>query len=90
MAAAGHRPERTCIGCRAVAPAAEMVRLALDGDAVVVAPAGRSTGRGAWLHPRDECVRAALKRRAFARAFRRPVTVAAAPEDFMVALTARH
>jgi predicted RNA-binding protein YlxR (DUF448 family) len=27
-------------------------------------------GRGAWLHARPECVTAAVKRRAFGRAFR--------------------
>jgi predicted RNA-binding protein YlxR (DUF448 family) len=27
-------------------------------------------GRGAWLHPRPECVTAAVKHRAFGRAFR--------------------
>jgi len=28
------------------------------------------TGRGAWLHPTQECMDAALRRRAFARALR--------------------
>jgi predicted RNA-binding protein YlxR (DUF448 family) len=28
------------------------------------------TGRGAWLHPTRECMEAALRRRAFARALR--------------------
>ena len=27
-------------------------------------------GRGAWLHPRPDCVNAAVKQRAFGRAFR--------------------
>jgi len=30
-------------------------------------------GRGAWLHPRPECVTDAVKKRAFARAFRAAV-----------------
>ncbi len=33
--------------------------------------ANRSGGRGAWLHPGTECLQKALRRRAFARAFRR-------------------
>ena len=33
----------------------------------------RLPGRGAWLHPDSTCLDAALKRRAFHRAFRGPV-----------------
>ena len=70
-----HVPERTCIGCRTVCPAAELVRLiAPDGKVCVVRPGSGRTGkrgRGAWVHPR--CVAAALK--AMGRAFRRQVEV---------------
>jgi predicted RNA-binding protein YlxR (DUF448 family) len=65
-----------------------MVRLALEGERVVLAPGGTSAGRGAWLHPEDSCVRAAVRSRAFARAFRRQVTLPAL-EEFVTALTAR-
>jgi uncharacterized protein len=73
-----HTPERTCIGCRQVGPAGGMVRL-LESDGRVVVAArhgGRAMprqGRGAWLHPRIECVSAAP--RAVARAFRRAVSM---------------
>jgi uncharacterized protein len=33
----------------------------------------RMSGRGAWLHPSPECASLAVKRRAFARAFRSSV-----------------
>lgn len=40
---------------------------------------GRSLpGRGAWLHPDPDCLTAAVKRRAFARALRGPVRDGAA------------
>jgi predicted RNA-binding protein YlxR (DUF448 family) len=81
-------PSRTCIGCRSVGPAGELVRLAIVEDRVAVAPGGASAGRGAWLHPREECLRAAVKGRAFVRAFRRPVTMPALTE-LMAALAAR-
>ena len=85
---AARAPLRTCVGCRAVCPAGELARLQLRQERVEVAPAGRGQGRGAWLHARGECVRAAVKTRAFARAFRRPVIVPAL-EDLMAALEAR-
>jgi predicted RNA-binding protein YlxR (DUF448 family) len=67
--------ERTCIGCRRVVPASELVRLAAPDGRVAVARrrGGAATsrqGRGAWLHPRPDCVNAAVKKRAFGRAFR--------------------
>lgn len=43
---------------------------------VVVDAARRIPGRGAWLHPVQECYEAAVRRKAFNRAFRRPVSVA--------------
>ncbi|MGA9377079.1 MAG: YlxR family protein [Mycobacterium sp.] len=41
------------------------------GDcAVTVDSAGNLPGRGAWLHPDQQCLDAALRRRAFVRALR--------------------
>jgi predicted RNA-binding protein YlxR (DUF448 family) len=37
---------------------------------VIVDPAGNLPGRGAWLHPVPQCMREAIRRRAFARALR--------------------
>lgn len=57
------------------------MRFALEGDGrgtprVVLDVDRRLPGRGAWLHPRRECLQIALKRKAFTRAFRKPVEVA--------------
>jgi predicted RNA-binding protein YlxR (DUF448 family) len=38
--------------------------------AVTVDTAGNLPGRGAWLHPNLQCVREAIRRRAFGRALR--------------------
>ena len=65
------RPERTCVGCGVKAPADALVRLVLEGGAVVRGTAGRG-GRGAWLHADGACLTQAARRRAFARAFRKP------------------
>ncbi|RRR40507.1 YlxR family protein [Mycolicibacter terrae] len=65
---------RTCVGCRKRELAAELLRLvAVSGngnDAVAVDRAGNQPGRGAWLHPRPQCLQAAIRRRAFAHALR--------------------
>lgn len=66
---------RTCIGCRERELAVELLRVVAVSmvggqSAVTVDTAGRLPGRGAWLHPDDRCLRAAIRRRAFARALR--------------------
>ena len=68
-------PVRTCVGCRKRELAVELLRVvAVDdgngGCAVTVDPAGKLPGRGAWLHPDQQCLHAAIRRRAFARALR--------------------
>jgi uncharacterized protein len=78
-------PVRTCIGCRKRELAVELLRLVAvsigNGDfAVIVDTAGNLPGRGAWLHPAQECVQQAIRRRAFTRALR----ITAAPDTSAV------
>ncbi|WP_422748188.1 YlxR family protein [Mycobacterium sp. WMMD1722] len=68
-------PVRTCVGCRTRALADELLRVVAgvggNGEcAVTVDPAGILPGRGAWLHPDEQCLHAAIRRRAFTRALR--------------------
>jgi uncharacterized protein len=67
-------PERTCVGCRRKRGQAELVRLVAERGRVVKARPG-APGRSAYVCPEDRCLEAAEKRRAFARAFRGPVTL---------------
>lgn len=67
-------PIRTCIGCRSQIERNSAVRFVLSGDQLVLDADRRMPGRGAWLHPSSECLETALKRKAFNRAFRRPVS----------------
>ena len=67
-------PERTCIGCRRRRGQDELVRLVQDRGRAVAARPG-APGRGAYLCPEVKCLEAAEKKRAFARAFRGPVTL---------------
>jgi len=51
--------------------AVDLLRVvALQGGAVVVDTAGNLPGRGAWLHPDQQCLTEAIRRRAFVRALR--------------------
>ncbi|MGM1028605.1 MAG: YlxR family protein [Actinomycetota bacterium] len=59
---------RTCLGCRARTEPALLVRIvAVDGTAVVDLDR-RLPGRGAWVHPTQQCAERAV--RAIPRALR--------------------
>lgn len=45
-----------------------------SGAPALAVSAGHGPGRGAWLHPDDRCLAAAIRRRAFSRALRIPGT----------------
>ena len=60
---------RTCVGCRRKAEKSELVRLVRQ-QVVVVDPAQRAPGRGAYLHPGPDCLTRALRQRALLRALR--------------------
>ncbi|UZJ25804.1 YlxR family protein [Rhodococcus antarcticus] len=69
---AARAPERTCVGCRVRAPATGLLRVVVQGSSVIPDPRRRLPGRGASVHPTEECVGLAEKRRAFGRALRAP------------------
>ncbi|WP_348770083.1 YlxR family protein [Arthrobacter sp. E3] len=64
---------RTCIGCRKAEARLQLVRLVRSINSsgeteALVDVLRRMPGRGAWLHPRLECWKQAIKRRAIGRA----------------------
>ncbi|NLJ53622.1 MAG: YlxR family protein [Intrasporangiaceae bacterium] len=70
-----HVPIRTCVGCRRTDSRSALLRVRAqqdDSGTIRIVPdvRGRLGGRGAWLHPRDDCIEQAVRRRAFARALR--------------------
>jgi len=65
-----HVPLRTCVGCRAKAPQAELLRVIQNSGRLVADPRRRLPGRGAYVHRASDCVRRATARGGFARAFR--------------------
>lgn len=68
MVSRGHRPTRTCVGCRRRFDAGSLVRYVLvDGHLAV----GESShGRGAWLCRNSVCVDSAIDRGNLRRALR--------------------
>ena len=73
-------PERTCIGCGMKSHKDELVRIVLYKDdeagdfaGIVVDPAGRMKGRGAYLCRKKECLELAVKKKALNRAFKQAI-----------------
>ncbi len=50
----------------------DLLRLVAAGDDIVPDPQARLPGRGAYLHPSQECFELAQRRRALPRALREP------------------
>jgi uncharacterized protein len=84
-------PVRTCVGCRARVPKAELLRVVAGKGAVVPDPSARLPGRGASLHPDRRCLDLAERRKAFPRALRvaGPLDLAELREHVEAAAAAR-
>jgi hypothetical protein len=63
-------PIRTCVGCRATAERASLLRIARGHGGGIVDPGGAAPGRGAYVHRSAGCIEAALARGALVRALR--------------------
>ena len=69
-------PERLCVATREVKPAAEMIRFVVGPDGSVVPDLKQKLpGRGVWVTGTRAALEEAVKRRAFARGFKREVQV---------------
>ena len=66
----GHEPVRTCVGCRARAAKATLVRVVSGTAGPVVDMSGSAAGRGAYVHPGPACAEAAGRAGVLARALR--------------------
>jgi uncharacterized protein len=56
-----HVPQRTCISCRQVAGKRALLRLVRTEQGVEVDATGKLPGRGAYLHPYQNCWQAVLR-----------------------------
>ncbi|HEY4708504.1 MAG TPA: YlxR family protein [Thermodesulfobacteriota bacterium] len=69
-------PERTCLGCRSVHDKSSLVRLAKGPEGLLeVDVLGRLPGRGAYICPKEGCLKDALKKNAFGRALKTNVSL---------------
>jgi len=76
---AGQAPERMCAVTRATGPTEGMLRFVVDPEGAVVVDLKRGLpGRGVWVTANRSLVAEAVRRRVFARAFKRDVAV---PDD---------
>ena len=70
--------ERLCVATRTVRPVADMIRFVVGPDGTVVPDLKRRLpGRGVWITASRLAVAEAVRRKAFARGFRRDVKVGA-------------
>ncbi|NLK08848.1 MAG: YlxR family protein [Firmicutes bacterium] len=68
-------PQRTCIGCRAVRPKRDLIRVVRTPEgAIHLDPTGKQSGRGAYLCPSAACVELAFQRKQLERALQ--ITIA--------------
>ena len=56
-----HVPQRTCIACRKVAGKRSLLRLVRTESGVEVDATGKLAGRGAYLHPYQNCWQAVMR-----------------------------
>ena len=63
-------PVRTCVGCRQRAISSELLRVVLVEGQLLPDPKAIQNGRGAWIHSSSDCLKLAVDRKAFGRAFK--------------------
>lgn len=82
------KPQRSCLGCRAIHDKEHLIRFVLSPQGEVVPDIDhRLPGRGSYTCINSECLSIAVKQRLFNRTFKREVTIL--PPTDMVALVAR-
>lgn len=69
-----HTPQRTCIGCRAVAGKRGLIRIVRTAAGVVVDESGKMAGRGAYIHRTRTCWETVLAGNRISQALRTPLT----------------
>lgn len=74
-----HAPLRTCLGCGGRDTKESLSRFVLRQDGSLEI-AGKAPGRGGYLHRREECWQAFLKRKSLQRALRAEVSPRAREE----------
>ncbi len=69
-----HVPQRSCVACRKVAGKRSLLRIVRTEQGVEVDPTGKKAGRGAYLHPNQQCWQAILSGNRLGQALRTTVS----------------
>lgn len=67
---AKHTALRMCIACRQMRPQNELIRIVNDGGEIKIDKNKKLFGRGAYICPSQECIKAASKKNLLARHFK--------------------
>ena len=72
-------PQRSCTGCRQIKNKRDLIRIVRTPDGQFhVDPGGKANGRGAYVCPSENCIRAAFQRGSLSKSLKAPV-----PEDLL-------
>ena len=86
----GSGPERMCIATRQSLPVGELIRFVAAPDGAITPDLKRKLpGRGVWVLARADAVADAVKRKAFAKSLKAPVTASPALSEEVGALLER-
>lgn len=70
-------PQRMCVGCGELKPKKELLRVVRTPEGVIefdTSPAGKKSGRGAYLCPSKECLAKAVKGKRLEKALEHPIS----------------
>ena len=64
------KQQRRCVACRESKNQHEMLRIAKNGDLVIVDENGKAGGRGAYVCKNEDCLKKTISKRLLNRAFK--------------------
>ena len=67
-------PLRKCIGCEAMKPKKELIRIVRPEGAIELDKTGKKAGRGAYVCPDKECITKAYKGHRLEKAFDKQIS----------------
>ncbi len=74
-------PLRICLGCYEKKPKKELVRVVRTPQGeVVLDPTGKKSGRGAYICPKNECLKKALKGKRLEKSLQHPLAAGVVDE----------
>ena len=66
-----HKPQRTCVACRAIKEKRELIRVVrTPAGQIMLDPTGKANGRGAYLCRSSDCLAIGLQKGRLARALK--------------------